>query len=125
MNSEEDPSHAISSFGKCLDDKLPILFAPSPYLRVRIDNRTDVIHDIFLLSALVMQGHAERCQNIKDTLYVDLGPTRDANVQIWDAQANEILDKIKDLLSWSWHAGIIGTLVEGIHYDVDGDLNGK
>jgi hypothetical protein len=48
-------------------DKLPILLAPSPHLRVQIDNRTDVID-------------AEGCQKLKPegTLYVDLGSTHDA-----------------------------------------------
>src|SRR6266849_4032674 len=102
MNSEENASHAVSSLRKCLNDKLPILLAPSLHLRVRIDNRPDVIHDIFLLSAFVMQGHAKRCQRLEGTSYVELGSTRDANVQIWDAQANEIFDEMEDLLPWSW-----------------------
>ena len=102
VNSDEDASHAVGSLGERLDDKLPIFLAPSPHLRVRIDNRTDVIHDVFLLSAFAMQGHAEWCQKLEGTLYVDLGSTRDANVEIWDAQAHKILDKIEDFLSWSW-----------------------
>ena len=56
---EEDTSHHISFLGEHLDYKLPILLAPSLHLRVRMNNRTDVIHDVFHLSALVMQGEPE------------------------------------------------------------------
>jgi hypothetical protein len=72
-----------------------------------------------------MQAHAERCQGLEGTLYVNLGSTRDANVQIWNVQANKILDKIENIFSCGRHAGIVGTLIESIYYDVDGDLNGK
>jgi hypothetical protein len=56
---EEDTSHPISFLGEHPDDELPILLAASPHLRVRMNNRTDVLHDVFHLSALVMQGHPE------------------------------------------------------------------
>ena len=97
----EGSLHSVSPLGERLDDKLPVLLAPSPHLRVRINNRFDIIHDIFLLSALDMKGYAERCQRLKSSLYVDLGSTRDTYVKIWEAQANEIFDKIKDFLSGS------------------------
>jgi hypothetical protein len=124
-NSEEDASHAISSLGERLDDKLPILLTPSPYLRIRIDDRCDVISDVFLLSTLAMKGHAERCQKLEGTLYVDLRSARDANVQIWDAQANKILDKIEDLFSWGWHAGTVRTLIKCVHDEITSDLKWK
>jgi hypothetical protein len=41
-------------------------------------------------------------------------------VQIWDPQASKILDKIEDLFSWGWHAGIVGTLVESINNEING-----
>ncbi len=56
---EENTSHPISFLGERLDDKLPILLAPSLHLRVQMNNRTDVIYDVFHLSVLVMQGHPE------------------------------------------------------------------
>ena len=88
-----------------------------------MDNRTDVINDIFSLSTLVMEGHAERCQRLEKSLYVDLVSTRDTYMQVWEAQANKVLDKIEDLFSWCRHARIVGTLVEGIHNYVNGALN--
>ena len=56
---EEEASHPISFLGERLNDKLPILLAPSLHLRVQMNNRTDVIYDVFHLSVLVMQGHPE------------------------------------------------------------------
>jgi hypothetical protein len=119
---ERDTLHSVGSLGECLDDKLPVLLAPSPHLWVRINNGIDIIHDIFLLSTLDMEGYAERCQRLKGGLYVDLGSTRDTYVEVWDAQANKILDKTEDLFSWGWHARIVGTLVECIHDEVNGAL---
>ena len=74
---QEDALHPVRSLGEHLDNKLPVLLAPSLYFLVRIYNRTDIIHDIFLLTSLIMEGHAERCQRPKGGLYVDLGSTRD------------------------------------------------
>ena len=59
------------------------------------------------------------------SLYVDLGPTRDTNVQIWDAQAHKSIDKIENLFSWGWHAGIVGTFIKSVHDEVNGDLDRK
>jgi hypothetical protein len=72
-----------------------------------------------------MEGHAERCQRIENSLNVDLGSTRDADMEVWDAQANKILDKIEDLFSWGWHARIVWTFIERINDDVDRALNWK
>jgi hypothetical protein len=38
-------------------------------------------------------------------------------------EINEILNKIKDLLSWSWHARTIWTLIESIDDNVNGALS--
>jgi len=51
---ERDSSYIpFGSLGERLDDQLPasVLVAPSPHPLVRINNRTDTIHEIFLLSA--------------------------------------------------------------------------
>ena len=53
--------HSVCSFGEGLDDELSVLFAPSPHLRVRRNDRSDVIHNVFLLSSLIMEGHPKRC----------------------------------------------------------------
>jgi hypothetical protein len=48
-------------------------------------------------------------------------------VQVWDAQANKSIDKIENLFSWDWHAGIVGTFInlKSVHDEVNGDLNQK
>ena len=73
QSTEVDTLRAVCSFGEHLDDELPVLFAPSPHLVVGINNGPDVIHDVFLLSTLFMEGYAERCQRLKKGLNVDLG----------------------------------------------------
>ena len=120
---QEDTLHPIRSLGERLDDEVPILLAPSPHLLVGMNNRADIVHDIFLLSSLVMEGHPESRQRPESGLYVNLGSTRDTYVKVWEAQANEIVDKIEDLFSWGWQARIVGTLVKRIHDDVNGTLD--
>jgi len=36
----------------------------------------------------------------------------------------KILDKIEDLFSWSWHAGIVRALVKSINDQVNRNLSG-
>ena len=122
---EKDTLHPIRSLGECLDHKVPILLAPSPHLLVGMNNRTDIFQDIFLLSTLIMEGHPESCQRLECSLDVDLGSTRDTYVKVWEAQTNEVVDKIEDLFSWGWHARIVGTLVKRIDDDVNGTLDRK
>jgi len=122
---KEKTIHSVRSFGERLDDKHSILLAPSAHLLVRLNNRADIIHDIFLLSGLVMEGHAERCQRLENGLYVDLGSTRDTYMQFWEAQADEIIDKIEDLFPCGWQPGIVGALVESIQNEINRALNRK
>jgi hypothetical protein len=96
---DEDTLHPIHSLRERLNDKVPVLLAPSPHFLVRLNNRTNIIQDIFLLSSLVMEGHAESRQGLKSRLYVDLGSTRDTYMQVREAQADKIMDKIEDLFS--------------------------
>jgi hypothetical protein len=44
-------------------------------------------------------------------------------MQFREAQANEIIDKIEDLFSWSGQAGIVRTFVECIQNEINGALN--
>ena len=125
LDIEEDNLHSIRSLGERLDDKNPVLLAPSSHLDVRMHNRADIIQDIFLLANLVMEGHAKRCQRLESSLYVDLGSTRDTDMQVGDAQANKVLEKFKDLFSCGWHAKTVGTLVESINDEVKGALTRK
>ena len=77
---QEDTLHPIRSLRERLDDKVPVLFAPSPHFLVRVNHGTDIIHDVFLLSSLVMKGYAKSRQRLESRLYVDLGSTRDTYV---------------------------------------------
>ena len=72
-----------------------------------------------------MEGHAERCQRLEDSLYVNLGSTRDTYVQFREGKADEIVNKVEDLFSWSWQAGIVRTLVQCIQNEINGARKGK
>ena len=90
-----------------------------------MNNRADIIHDIFLLSSLIMEGYPERCQRLKNSLNVNLGPTCDTYMQFWEGESNEIIDKIKHLFSWSWQAGIVRTFIESVQNEVNWAMNRK
>ena len=68
----------------------------------------------------MMEGNLERCQWLENSLYVDFGSTSDTDVQIWEAKAVKILDKIENLFSCRWQARIIGTLIESVYDQVYG-----
>ncbi len=78
--------HPVGPFGECLDNKPLIFLTPPPHPLVRIKDRTDVIDNVFLLSALVVEGDVVGCQRIKGGSYVDLGATCDIYVD-WGGRA--------------------------------------
>ena len=47
--------HAIGSFGERLDHQTFIFISPSLHLRVRVNDRRDIVNDIFLLPSLVVE----------------------------------------------------------------------
>ena len=91
--------HSVGSFGERLDDESLILLTPPLQPLVRINDRTDVIDDVFLLSVLVVEGDAVGCQGIKGGSYVNFGTTCDTYVKIWEADTDKVLNKVKHLFS--------------------------
>ena len=67
-----DNLHAISSLRQRINDKLSVLFCPSPYALVRMDNRLDVLDYFFLLPALIMKRNLERGQLLEHHLDIHL-----------------------------------------------------
>ena len=61
-----------------------------------------------------MKGDTEGCQGFEAGPDIDFWATGNANVQIVLAQANEMLDKVKDLFSRRRHPSIVGAFIEGI-----------
>jgi hypothetical protein len=115
--------HAIGSFGECFNYKSLVFIAPSPHLLVQIDDGTDIVYDVLGLSTLIVEGDMERCQRLEGSSYINFRATSDTYMYIGKAEVNKILNKIKDLFSWSWHARIVWTLVESINDDVDRALS--
>jgi len=74
---------------------------------------------------LVVEGDAERCQGLKDSLYIDFWATRDTYMYVRKVEVNKFLNKIKYLFSWSRHARIVWTLVESINDKVNGTSSGE
>src|SRR5712691_8597 len=62
-----------------------------------------------------MKGHLERSKGIKDISYVNLRPAGDANMKMWEAKLDELLDELKNLFARCWNPGDVGTLVNRIH----------
>lgn len=53
--------HSVGPFGERLDDESLILFTPLLHPLVRINDQTDVIDNVLLLSVLVVEGDAVGC----------------------------------------------------------------
>ena len=87
--------HSVNSFCEGLDDKILILLLPSPQVRfrIRVDNGPDIIHDILLLSALIVEGHLVRGQRLEDISYVEFWATSDTYMKIWYVKAVELLSQ--------------------------------
>src|SRR6266849_3502513 len=88
-----------------------------------MNDRTDIVHNVLDLSTLVVEGDTEGCQGLEGSLYINFGPTRDTYMNVGKPEINEVLNKTKDLFSWSWHARIVWTLVESINNNVDRALS--
>src|ERR1700733_13363488 len=88
-----------------------------------MDDRTDIVHNVLGLSTLVVEGDTEGCQGLERSLYIGFRATRNTYMYVARLEASEVLNKTKDLFSWSWHARIVWTLVESINNNVDRALS--
>jgi hypothetical protein len=70
-----------------------------------------------------VQGDTKGRQGLEGSSYIDFRATGDTYTYVAKTEANKILNKTKDLFSWSWHAGIVWTLVESINDNVDRALS--
>src|SRR5229473_4285547 len=113
--------HSISSFSEDLNNEFLILLLPSPHVRFRVgvDNRPNIIHDILFLSALIVEGHFERGQRLEDISYVEFWSTSDTYTKGWNLKVDQLLHKSKNTVARGWNPRDVGTLVKGVHYQVD------
>jgi len=116
--------HAISPFRERLDHEILILGSPSlhDWFRIRVNHGPNIVHDIFLLSALVMKGHRAGCKRIEDVSYVNLWATCDTDMKIWEVKLDKLLHKQEDALARGWNTRAVGTFVKSIHDKVDRTL---
>jgi hypothetical protein len=65
-----------------------------------MDKGADKVRDILLLSNFVVNGKRPCGQGIKDNLDVKFRTTSNANVEILEVKANELIHKVKNFFSW-------------------------
>ena len=94
--------YPVGSLTQRLDNHFLIVFSPLPHPLVRINHSVNVRNDIFVLSSLVMQRHAERRQRLENSSDVDLWATGNAYTKILQGKFDEVLHELKDLLSRGW-----------------------
>src|SRR6202522_1143340 len=94
-------THSISSFGERLNHKFLVFLLPSPHvcIQIRVNDRPDIVCNIFLLSSLIVKRHPERGQRLNGISYIDFGAARDANMNIWKAKVDKFLQKQKNPLA--------------------------
>ena len=85
---------------------------------IRGYDRADIVGNNSLLPTFVLKGNRGDGQGLEPSLDVDFWATSNKYMQIRNLkmQANKILDKFKDRLSWGGHPKV-GTLIERIHND--------
>src|SRR5258708_18642903 len=110
--------HSISSFSEDLNDEFLILLLPPPHdhLRVRVNDRPNIVLDILLLSAFIMEGHSAGGQSLENISYVDLWATCHTYMNIWYMKFDELVHGLKNSFARCWNSIDVGTLIKGIYY---------
>jgi hypothetical protein len=108
--------HSVRPFSELLDNQPFILDPPLLHLFVRGHEGADVVGNNSLLHPFVLKGNRVDGQGLESSLYVDLSATGNKYMQIRNlkVQVNEVLDKVKDCLSWGGHPKV-GGLIERVH----------
>src|SRR6266571_1476055 len=114
----EIPLHSIRFFRQLLDDQLLLTTPPFPHHPVRINDIAHVVGNILHLSTFIMKRNSTTSQWPKDIFDIDLRAARNTDMQVWNAQADKVLQKVKDNFSWGWHPRGVGTLVERVNNDI-------
>jgi hypothetical protein len=115
----------VGFVGECLDDQILILVSPVAHLRVRVDDRGDILDNVLLLSSFIMKGHLKRRRGLQSSSDVDFGSTCDTYMKIWEGKFDELLHETEDQVPRRWQSKSVGTLVERVHNNVDRAVIGK
>src|SRR6266702_5266702 len=112
--------HSISSFCECINNQIFIRYPPSPHcrIRVRIDNRSDIVSNIRILPSLVVKGNLTKRERREDGLNVDFWTTCDADMKTRKPKADEVLYEVKDLFAGGWDPKSARTFIERIQDDI-------
>jgi hypothetical protein len=87
-----------------------------------VNNGGDIVDDILLLSGFIVKRNGVRSQVLKDCLDIDLWATCNAYVQIWKAEINQLIDKLKDFFPGRWNARIVRALVKCVQDNISRTL---
>ena len=112
--------HPVSSFREHLNHEFLVLCPPSPHdrLRIRVDDRLDIVHDVLLLPTLVVKGHPTRGQRFEDISYVNFWATRDTYTKIWKTKLDEFLHELKHAFARRLNPGGVWRLIECVNNQV-------
>jgi hypothetical protein len=119
------PKHPVSPLRERCDYEFPVFISLSPHCSVLENKRADIVVDVLPLTTFLVKGHTARrgCQRAKNSLYVLLGATSDADKQIQIVRSDKILHKIQYLFTGGWSSSGIRTLVQGVHDDENRKLS--
>ena len=84
-------SHPIGLVGERLDDQFLIFLAPLAHIRVRVDDRADIINDVLLLPSFLVKGHSTSRQRFQGSSDVDFRSTRDAYMKMGEGKFDQLL----------------------------------
>src|SRR5580658_5040024 len=116
--------HPVSSFRERLNHNFLVILLPSLHvcIRIRVNDRPNIVCNIFLLSSFIVKRHPERGQGLNGISYIDLGAAPDTYMKIWKAKVDEFLQKLKHPLASRWNLRCYRRLIECVHDEVDGTL---
>src|SRR6266404_2449725 len=106
-------------FREFFNGQRPILIPPFPHVLIRPYHPSDVTGNVNFLSLFFVKRNRMKGQRLQLGLNVDFWPASNTYVQTRKALFNEVLEKIKDGLSWGRHPSVVGTLIECIHDNED------
>ena len=67
----------------------------------------------------VLKGNNTTSQRLEGSPDINIRAAGDTNTQGFKAQADKVLQKVKDIFSWCLHSRGVGALIECVNNDID------